>query len=454
MKKFRVSSLALKVLFVALLSSVTLRLTPHAQTQTPDKANTENAGAQAGASMTGKALYEEAEGFARRRFDEFAKTGVPYNQVLEQKILQERRELALRNVSRLSAHGPPQGLDLYYTGLLYTLADKNELALDSLRRFLAEDADAPPDLRQQARVRTVQQSAALGRAAEAEKFLAEYAGNEPRLSGDLNKMHTTLASHYGKQKDYSRAAEHARAAFGLTVQGARDKSAEPRSRDVRVYGIGAFLADALLRANRRKEAIAVIQEMRSLSLAFPSARLYASATELLIANGEPLEAPPGASSAGATTGMTPPEIKVNEWIDGQPFKLADARGRVVLLDFWATWCGPCRASMPKLDALYRKYKDRGLVVLGLTNYFGEAEGRELTPAGELEYLRQFKKKNGIAYGFGVANHIENEMNYGILSIPTAFLIDRHGNVRYISTDASDLEAKALAEMVRKLIQEQ
>jgi len=190
--------------------------------------------------------------------------------------------------------------------------------------------------------------------------------------------------------------------------------------------------------------------MRSLSLELPSARLYGSATVLLLNNGEPLTAPP---LGDAPTATAPPEIKVKHWIDQQPARLADLRGRVVLLDFWATWCGPCRFTIPKLNALHKKYNARGLTIIGLTEFYGNGEGKELSPPEELAYLRRFKREREIAYGFGVADDKDNGTNYGVAQVPTAVLLDRRGRVRFITVGASDIEARALAEMVEKLIDE-
>jgi thiol-disulfide isomerase/thioredoxin len=427
--------------------------------QTPSKTSANAPAAPAAdAKSEAQALYEEAEGYARRKFEEFEKNAVPYSRQLEQKTLQEQKDLSLKHATRLAARGPSDGLDLYYTGLLYVLAGSSQNALDTLRRFLSEtseSASAPEALKQKARALSVEQAGQLGLHAEAERLLSEYQSREPRTPNDLHRLNYVMGSLFAKKKDYARAVRHARAAYAAALEVARGKQINAHQRDAVIFGAGDFLADTLLEAGSRAEALSVIQEMRSLSLSFPSARLYRDATMLLLDNGAPLDAPPLPSAqASAEREAAPPEIKITEWIDQKPVALSELRGQVVLLDFWATWCGPCRVTIPKLNALHGKYKDRGLVILGMTNFFGgRGTGGDLEPAEELDFLRQFKRQNRIAYGFAIADHEENDASYGIASIPTGFLIDRRGRVRFITIGASDTEAKALASMIEKLIQE-
>ena len=92
-------------------------------------------------------------------------------------------------------------------------------------------------------------------------------------------------------------------------------------------------------------------------------------------------------------------------------------------------------------------------MLGLTQYYGHAEGEPLPRKEELTYLRNFKKRNRLPYGVLVGDSTVNDLNYGVNSIPTTFLLDRKGHIRFISIGADDEELEALENWIKILVNE-
>ena len=104
-------------------------------------------------------------------------------------------------------------------------------------------------------------------------------------------------------------------------------------------------------------------------------------------------------------------------MDGKPVKLADFKGKVVILDFWATWCPPCRKEIPGFIALQKKYAGKGVSVVGVSLDEGGAAA-----------VKSFVKQNGMNYPVVLGDQ-QIAMAYGgITSIPTTFVIDKDGNV--------------------------
>lgn len=137
----------------------------------------------------------------------------------------------------------------------------------------------------------------------------------------------------------------------------------------------------------------------------------------------------------ALLGQQAPELDVVDWVQGEPTTLAAQRGRVVLLEFWATSCRSCSAMFPFLDELHGCYADQGLTVLGVTNY-------RTDPAPERDLIRRTAEDHDVAFGIGITADDRTQRRYGARGVPTFTLIDRGGIVRVASSkpDKSALRA--------------
>jgi thiol-disulfide isomerase/thioredoxin len=131
----------------------------------------------------------------------------------------------------------------------------------------------------------------------------------------------------------------------------------------------------------------------------------------------------------ARPGQPPPAFLMRD-LQGHSQSPDQYRGKVLLLDFWATWCGPCRAEMPHLKRLYERYHDRGLAIVGVS--------LDTNPNA----LRHFVAEEGIAWPQlfdGRGPHGELPRRMGVISIPKMFLIDRQGTIRSVSGGGPALE---------------
>ena len=132
---------------------------------------------------------------------------------------------------------------------------------------------------------------------------------------------------------------------------------------------------------------------------------------------------------------TAPALKIKD-LDGKPISLEDDKGKVVLLNFWATWCGPCREEIPDLIQLQKKYKDQ-LAIIALA-----------TDEDEPAEVKKFAQKAGINYRIGMATDSLRGEYGGIPALPTSFVIDAQGRVvqKHIGLNdpkVYDLEVRAL-----------
>lgn len=145
-----------------------------------------------------------------------------------------------------------------------------------------------------------------------------------------------------------------------------------------------------------------------------------------------------ATAAALDEGARAPELNART-LDGQRIRLADLRGKVVIVDFWASWCEPCREEMPVLERLYRRYGDRGLVVIGVSVDRTERNARG--------FLRRTPVSFPIIHdgGHGIANR------YSPPRMPSSYIIDKRGIVRHIHEGFRSGDAAAMEREVRALL---
>lgn len=141
-------------------------------------------------------------------------------------------------------------------------------------------------------------------------------------------------------------------------------------------------------------------------------------------------------------GSPAPEIKAEAWVNSEALKLADLKGKAVMIDFWATWCKPCRNVIPVLTKNYNQYKDKELVVIGFTRLYGNysddsgSKGK-VSPEEERKLIEDFVKRYKITYPIAIADTKAYFETFAITGIPTMVLIDREGNVKKIEVGGGD-----------------
>jgi thiol-disulfide isomerase/thioredoxin len=178
-------------------------------------------------------------------------------------------------------------------------------------------------------------------------------------------------------------------------------------------------------------------------------------------------------------GKPAPDIEGDFAINGKALILSELRGKVVLVDFWAVWCGPCIATFPHLRDWHKEFKDDGLAIVGVTRYYGthkfdkktgklkqvglqemdEKTGRirlvgGLTPAEEQESLKDFAQKHRLEHQLLVlppSAWRKAEKAYAVDGIPTMVLIDRKGIVRMVKVGADEENIEAIHAEIKRLV---
>jgi len=130
-------------------------------------------------------------------------------------------------------------------------------------------------------------------------------------------------------------------------------------------------------------------------------------------------------------------------LQGGHSRLSDYRGQVVLLNFWATWCGPCRAEMPSMEKLWQTYRDQGLVVVAVS-----------TDNGGESRIKNFARRLELTFPILLDPDSQASDAYQVSGIPVSFLIDRQGRVVARILGSKDWSSEATVQQVEGLLKQQ
>jgi thiol-disulfide isomerase/thioredoxin len=230
------------------------------------------------------------------------------------------------------------------------------------------------------------------------------------------------------------------------------------------------LASSYIGRNARNEpdlALAALDSAKSvLGEVSSEDRLVKQSVEMFLKNSQNMERTiQGAKRLLSMIGQPAPEIDPMEWVNGEPLsKLSDLKGRVVLIDFWAVWCGPCIATFPHLKHLDQEYSDKGLTILGVTRQYNMKwdEAKDNYVRGdspveleeEMGMLEKFIAKHQLTHRTMVTpEKSEMQSQYAVTGIPHAVLIDKQGLVRLVKVGSGSQNAEEIESTIKKLLAE-
>lgn len=150
--------------------------------------------------------------------------------------------------------------------------------------------------------------------------------------------------------------------------------------------------------------------------------------------------PAASLAADIAPGMDAPGFELNS-SSGKPVSLADLKGQVVLINFWASWCGPCRQEMPILDQLYRSYQPAGFTLVGVNVEPNAADAQKFLKSTPVSFPILFDPTSAVS------------MLYQVSGMPSTIIVDRTGKIRYVHHGYKPGDEGEYLDQIRALTQE-
>lgn len=398
-------------------------------------------------------LYQDIEGYASQQRTMLTSKGKRYDASARDDIADGKKALAKKYAAELATRNDLKEKDFYFLGRIYAAAENDAKVLESMQKFLVQfPADAKGDMVQSALGFIIVLSSKMKQMPAAEVAFDRWTKGEPLIRSQQPALQDYLASAYLKDGQYDQAIKHAQSAFDLLKMMNAKTIQEKKAREQVYMNLVEVLALGYKKNKDSDMALNVLAEARAQSFTLPSANLYRKVMDFVEGGGfsekklmQKVESYSKADPA--------PELKIIEWLGQDAATLEQMRGKVVLLDFWATWCGPCISTFPRLRGWHKKYGGNGFMIVGVTQYYGEQGGKRMSPLQELDFLREFKEKHKLPYGFAISNPGEAAAKYGVNALPSTVLLDRNGVVRYIGIGAGAEESENLEDMIKKVLRE-